>query len=270
MADVLNSLSLYFKLVAISIRSQMQYKASFLLMSFGNFLITFIEFIGVLVLFTRFGTLQGWELEEVAMFYGFINIGFALSQAFGRGFDQFQLQVIHGEFDRTLLRPRSTAYQVLAHDFELLRVGRLLQGVAIFIWGVANAAIAWNAAKVILLLVAVLGNVGVFTGLYVMQAAMCFWSTQSLEVMNSFTDGGVQSIQWPLPIFKRWFAMIFIFIIPLACVNYFPLVAILGKVDPMHFPVWFQWTAPLVGLLFFRLSLLVWEFGVRHYHSTGS
>jgi ABC-2 type transport system permease protein len=248
----------------------MQYRASFIMMTAGNFLVTFIEFIGIIVLFSRFGSLQGWRLEEVAMFYSLINMGFALSEAFGRGFDKFSLQVINAEFDRTLLRPRSTGLQVLAHDFQLMRVGRLLQGAAILIWASVNIGVAWNPAKVMLLFISVIGNIEVFTGLLVMQAAMCFWSTQSLEVMNSFTYGGVEAVQWPLPVFKRWFAALFVVVIPLACVNYFPLMAIMGKADPLNSPVWFQWLSPLAGLIFFYISLKVWKFGVRHYHSTGS
>jgi ABC-2 type transport system permease protein len=240
------------------------------MMLLGNFVVTFIEFIGIFVLFTRFGSIQGWRLEEVAMFYGIINVGYAVSEAFGRGFDHFQLQVIHGEFDRTLLRPRSTALQVLAHDFLLMRAGRLFQGLAILIWASINTGVTWNIAKVMLLLVSVGGNICIFTGLLILQATMCFWSTQSLEVMNSFTYGGVETVQWPLPIFKKWFAGIFVFIIPLACVNYFPALAILEKADPLNTPVWFQWFSPLIGLLFLWISLKVWKFGVRHYHSTGS
>lgn len=266
----MNSIHLYFRLIGITIRSQMQYRASFLLMTFGNFIVTFIEFVGILVLFSRFGSLHGWRLEEAAVFYGMINCGYALSEAFGRGFDKFDLQVIHGEFDRTLLRPRSTGLQVLAHDFELLRAGRLLQGLVILIWGFVQIGVAWNPAKIVLLGVSILGNVGIFTGLMVIQATMCFWSTQGLELMNSFTSGGVEAVQWPLPIYQKWFAAFFIVIVPLACVNYFPVLAVLEKADPLNSPVCFQWIAPLVGMVFFGLSFLIWKFGVRHYNSTGS
>ena len=86
------------------------------------------------MLFSRFGSLRGWQLGEVALFYGVINISYALSEALGRGFDMFSFQVISGEFDRTLLRPRSTELQVLAHDFQLMRSGRLFQGLAVTVW----------------------------------------------------------------------------------------------------------------------------------------
>jgi ABC-2 type transport system permease protein len=248
----------------------MQYRLSFILMLLGNFLGSFIDFIGIWVLFSRFGSLKGWELSEIAFFYGVINLAFGFAEGFGRGFDMFYLQVINAEFDRTLLRPRGTVLQVLAHDFQLRLAGRMVQGLIILVWASLNLGIDWNIAKMGLLFFSVLGGVMVFTGLMIMQAAMCFWSTQSLEIVNSFTYGGVETTQWPLPIYNRWFAKIFIFIIPLACVNYFPAVAIMGKTDVLNSPSWFQWISPLAGFIFMAAALWLWQFGVRHYRSTGS
>jgi ABC-2 type transport system permease protein len=266
----MGSLKLYLKYVRISIQSQLQYRVSFMLLVLGNFLVSFIEFFGIWVLLSRFGSLKGWHLAEIAFFYGLINVAFAISEGFGRGFDIFHLQVINAEFDRVLLRPRGTAFQILAHDFQLLRAGRLLQGLAILIWASVNLRLDWNLAKLSLLVFAVLGGVMVFTGLMVIQAAICFWSTQSLEIMNSFTNGGVEATQWPLPIFNRWFAKIFIFVIPLSCVNYFPALAIMGKPDALNSPLWFQWISPLAGFVFMAVAIWFWQFGVRHYRSTGS
>ena len=263
-------ISLYFKFISMSLRSQMEYKASFIMMTLGSFIVGCMEFLTILVLFSRFDSIVGWRLEEVAMFYGLINVSFSLSEAFDRGFDIFAQQVISGDFDRALLRPRTTEFQVLAHDFLLFRFGRLLQGLAVMIWASMNIGVAWNVAKTILLVFSVLGGVAVFTGLIIIQATMCFWSTQSLEIMNSFTYGGVEATQWPLPIFKRWFAGFFVFVIPIACVSYFPLLAIIEKPDVFQSPLWFQWISPFTGFVFLLISLVVWRFGVRHYHSTGS
>jgi len=269
-ANPTDSVRLYFRLVSISIRGQMQYRASFLLYSIGTLLFGFFEFATILVLFGRFGSLRGWQLGEVGLFYGVVNTSYAIADSIGRGFDTFSLQVVSGEFDRTLLRPRSTELQVLAHDLPLYRVGRLLQALAIMVWAALNAGIVWNPAKGALVALAVAGGVAIFNGLVVLQATMCFWSTQSLEVMNSFTSGGVETLQWPLPIFNRWFARLFIFVIPLACVSYFPMLVVLDKPDAFSFPTWFHVVSPLAGFIFLGMCLLVWKVGVRHYRSTGS
>jgi len=51
-------------------------------------------------------------LPEVAVLYGMVTTGFALAEAFGRGFDVFASYVKSGDFDRFLLRPRRIALQV--------------------------------------------------------------------------------------------------------------------------------------------------------------
>jgi len=107
-------------------------------MTLGNLLISGAEFLGIAALFARFGTLQGWSLAEVAFLYGVLNVAFAIAEAASRGFDLFGDMVKSGEFDRLLLRPRSTAFQIAAQVFQLMRVGRLLQGLAVFLWSVSQ------------------------------------------------------------------------------------------------------------------------------------
>ena len=74
-----DSLRLYVRYIAISVRAQLQYRASTVMILLGNLLVTGIEFLGMWALFDRFGTLKGWRLEEVALLYGMAAlIGFLL------------------------------------------------------------------------------------------------------------------------------------------------------------------------------------------------
>ncbi len=93
--------------------------------------------------------------------------------------------------------------------------------------------IAWSVAKVSLLLAAVGGGVCLFFGLIVLQATMCFWTVETLEIWSTVTYGGVETAQYPMSIYKSWFRQFFIYVVPLACVAYFPVVAVLGKRDPL-------------------------------------
>src|SRR6476620_10423956 len=107
-----DAVQLYLRYLAISVRAQLQYRANFILQSSGQLLITFIEFLGIWSMFSRFGNLRGWKLPEVAMMYGMISISFAIADALSRGFDWFGNLVRSGDFDRVLLRPRSTILQI--------------------------------------------------------------------------------------------------------------------------------------------------------------
>lgn len=261
---------LYWQYALISLRGQMQYRASFLMWSVGQFLAVGIEFLGIVALFDRFGSLKGWTLAEVSLLYGIANVAFALAESFGRGFDMFSGMVRNGDFDRLLLRPRSTALQVAGQDFQFLRFGRLLTGMTALIWATSQIGITWTGAKVLLLIATILGGASVFYALFVLQATLCFWTVESLEIMNTVTYGGTETAQYPMTIYRPWFRRFFTFVVPLACMNYIPASALLDRGAALGVPAWLPWVAPLVGVMFLLISLQVWKFGERRYRSTGS
>jgi ABC-2 type transport system permease protein len=261
---------MYLRYIDVSMRSQMQYRASFVMLTLGHLAITGIEFIGILVLFDRFDSLKGWRLPEVAFMYGLVNIAFAIADGAARGFDTFGMMVKSGDFDRLLVRPRSTALQLAGKELTLRRVGRLAQGLVVLIWASVALDLDWTAAKVALAMGAVAGGAALFFGLVVLQATMAFWTTETLEIMNTVTYGGVETTQYPVAIYRSWFRSIFVYVIPLATVSYFPTLAILGRPDPLGSSVVFQYLSPMIGLGFLIACLQVWKFGVRHYTSTGS
>ena len=266
----MNDLRLYLRYLGISIRGQLEYRASFILHAIGQFAVTAIEFVGIWALFDRFGNIRGWSLAEAAVFYGMISVTWALADALGRGFDMFGNMVKAGDFDRLLLRPRSTVLQLMGTEFTLRRFGRLLQGVLVLGWAIPSLNASWSAADAALLLMAMTGGVCLFLGLVILQATSAFWTTESLEVWNAFTYGGVTMSQYPIAIYRPWFRRVFTYVIPLACINYFPVVAVLGRPDPLGTPRILQWLAPLAGVVFLGISLQFWKIGVRHYRSTGS
>jgi ABC-2 type transport system permease protein len=267
----MSDLRLYFRYLGLSIRAQMEYRASFVMLAFGHFLATGIEVLGIWALFARFKSLAGWRLEEVALFYGLIGVAFAIAETVGRGFDVFDRMVKAGDFDRLMLRPRSTVLQVAAQELSLMRAGRFTQALIVLLWAANALNVQWSLARIGLALFAVLGGACLFYGLFVLQATLCFWTTESLELMNTVTYGGTETGQYPLSIYRPWFRKFFTYVVPLACISYFPVLAILGRDDPVvGSPEWFRWSAPLIGVLFLAACLQVWKVGVRHYRSTGS
>ena len=264
------ALRLYIRYASLSLRSQMQYRASFVMESIGQFGVIGVEFIGLLVLFSRFDTLEGWSLPEVAFLYSLVHLGFAFADTFSRGFDSFGVAIRLGDFDRLLLRPRSTALQLAGQEIVLRRLGRLVLALGVIGWATVALDVDWTAAKAVLAVGTVVCGAALFSGLMILHATLAFWTTETLEMTNIVTHGGVETTQFPLSIYRPWFRGIFTFVFPLGAVSYFPALAILGKQDPLGSPLWFQYAAPLIGFLFLLVCLRVWGFGVRRYMSTGS
>jgi ABC-2 type transport system permease protein len=261
---------LYLRYASVSLRSQLQYRASAIMQSIGAFAITAVEFVGILALFDRFGQVRGWVLPEIALFYGMVSISWALTDAIARGFEVFGQIIKAGDFDRVLLRPRSPVLQTLGYELTVRRIGRLAQGIGVLAYAIAAGDIDWSPARVALLAFATAGTMCVFLGLTVFQATSAFWTTETLEVWNAFTYGGVTMGQYPLAIYRDWFRKLFLFGIPIGCGTYLPGIAILGREDPLGTPVWLQWSSPLAGPVFLAIALLAFRVGIRHYRSTGS
>lgn len=239
-------------------------------MAAGHFITSFVEAVGIWVLFERFGMLGGWSLAQVAFLYGIINCAFPPAEALARGFDVFGTEFVKtGDFDRVLLRPRGTLLQIAGYDFQLQRVGRLLQGILILGWAISALDIDWNFGRVALLLFTIVSGVVFFYALFIFQATLSFWATESLEIMNTLTYGGTETAQYPMFIYREGFWRFFTFVIPLGCISYFPALAILDLPDPLGSTLLLQVMAPLAGYVFFAAALLAWRFGTRHYTSAG-
>jgi len=268
---VRDALRLYARMIGISVRAQMQYRVSFYLMSLGHFVTSGVEMLGVYALFDRFGGLTPWTLPQVAFFYGVVNVAFSFTDALARGFDLFGAMFIKtGNFDRVLLRPRSTVLQLAGHEFTLFRVGRLTQGLIVLVWASHALGLDWTAARIALLVLTLFATFFFFYGLVILGAVLSFWTTESLEIMNTLTYGGVETAQYPMSIYQRYFQRFFTFVVPLAMVTYFPILAILDIDDPLGSTRSMQMLAPLAGIAFFAMTLGVWQLGVRRYTSTGS
>ena len=267
----MNGLSLLGRYMSASLRAQMQYPMSAILIAVGQFVATIIDLVAIWVLFARFGAVDGWRFGDVAMFFGLISISFAIADFLSRGFDVLGTEFIKtGNFDRILLRPRTATLQLMGHNFRFNRAGRLAQGLVVTVIGTQSLGFHWTVSAIALALWTIAGGVALFVGLMVIQGALSFWTTESLEVMNLLTYGGVQAAQFPLGLYEKWFRNFLIFVVPIGCVAYFPVLAILGKPDPLGTPSWLLPFTPLAGFAFLALSFLAWRAGVAKYTSTGS
>ncbi len=265
-------LDLYWRLVSARIRSQMQYRLSFLADVLSTFLGTFVEFGAIAIFYLNFPSIGGWTLGEVALLYGMSAISFASAELLVSGFDSFPLVIRGGEFDRVLVRPLGAFFQVLASEFALRRLGRFSQGVVALLFALALTGVvrSWTAVHWIGLSLFALGGTLFFSGLFVIGATYSFWTVESLEIMNIVTYGGTEMTSYPMHIYQDWIRRFFTFIIPMAFVNYYPALWLLGKPDPMGLPTWTAWLAPPACAAVFAASVAFWGFGIRHYTSTGS
>lgn len=262
----------YFRLIALQIRAQLQYRLAFVFDLSATAFITGVEFGSLALIFQRFDHIAGWTLAEVAFLYGLVTIAFGAMDMLFSGFDpgEFGQKVRRGSFDQLLLRPLNIIVQVLGSSFVLRRLGKIIQGLVIFGLALAWLDIQWTPLKLVYLPIVLASLISFFGGLFILGSTLTFWTVESVEVVNVFTYGGSEMMSYPMHIYQDWLRRFFTFVIPAIFLNYYPALYFLDKTDPFNLPSFAPFLAPLAGLGVFGVALLFWRFGMRHYQSTGS
>lgn len=263
--------SLYLRLIGARIRGQMQYKVAFWVDLLGFLTTSGLEFMVILIVFTRFDSIAGWSIYEISLLYALTQIAFSFAEMVMRGFDApFETMMQRGSFDGVLIRPLDSFIQVMSSEFQLRRLGRTAQAVAVLIFALSNLSIAWSLANIVLFVLTIISGTIIYGAIMVIGATVCFWTIKTPEVINAFTHGGNQMTGYPLSIYNEWMRRIFLMVIPTAFTNYPTALVLLNRSDPHGLPAQIAWAAPIVALLFFGVARLFWEYGVNSYQSTGS
>ncbi len=197
---------------------------------------------------------------------GIAVFGHTLTEIFLQGLNHFYNNIKTGILDQMMVRPRGLLFQVICSEFQINKIGRLLEAIFLIVYGVTHVNVDWTLYKVIVFFIILLGVNILFAGLLVLKAAFCFWTVDGMELMNILQEGGRDLSSYPISIYREWFAKFFTYVVPFGMVNYFPLVYLLGKDDV---PFWYGLT-PLTTFIFFGAMLLVWKKGIKAYKSTGS
>ncbi|ANB06641.1 transporter [Streptomyces ambofaciens] len=260
----------YGLIVMMWVRSTMAYRTSFVLTAFGNFAITALDFVAILLMFSRVDALGGWSLSEVALLYGLSGVSFGLADLAIGSMERLGRRVRDGTLDTLLVRPAPVLAQVAADRFGLRRLGRVVQGLLVLGYALTVVDVDWSVAKVLLMPVMLLSGAGIFCAVFVAAAAFQFVAQDASEVSNAFTYGGTTMLQYPPTVFALDLVRGVTFVVPLAFVNWLPACYVLGRPYPLDLPRWVAFVPPLVAVACCALAGLAWRAGLRSYRSTGS
>lgn len=270
MAEAVEALRSYWLLAAMWVRATMTYRASFLMMTASQFLITFIDFAALLVMFSNIDALGGFGLPEIALLYGVSCLALGVADLLAGNCERLGRKVRDGSFDTMLIRPVPALVQVATDAFSLRRLGRIAQSVLVLGWAVTAVSVSWSVAAVGMLAISVISGTAIFSAVFVLGGAFQFWAQDSAEVANAFTYGGNYLTQYPLTIYPGAVVKAITFLVPIAFVNWYPVLFVLGRDVPGSLPQALRFASPVVALVMVAIAGLVWRAGVRQYRSTGS
>ena len=172
---------LYWNYFMMTLKSQMQYKISFLLTVLGQFLTAFTSFWGIKFIFARINGIDDFSYGQVLLCFSMIMLSFSIGEMIGGGLAVFPNLLREGGFDRILVRPRSVTLQLIVPNMDFSRLGLLVQAVIVLCIAVPVSGIEWTVGKaVVFSLMIVCGSV-IFFCLFLMIASVAFFTIGSLE-----------------------------------------------------------------------------------------
>lgn len=261
-----NALNLYTKYIKINFKANFQYKG-WPLRLLQVIIVVITDPLGLIFMFSRFGSVGEWTVERIIMIYALAVTGFGLAECFCRGFDVFPWRMVrNGELDRVMLRPRTLFTQIIGSYFHIHRLSRVAGGIFAVCWCIVKQNIELGALDVLMLVLALLGGFLTYSGVFVFSSGLSFFTVQGTDWIYIFTNASYQVTQIPMNHMPRILRNVFTFFMPMFVISYYPASAVCGWGEAY----WKGLLAFPAGFVFLMVSILVWRFGVSKYKSTGS
>jgi len=245
---------------------RLAYKADFFIAFFSSMAATVLGFGFVLVLFTKIPRLQGWSFDEILFLYAFSLIPLGFFNVVSWNLYEFgDIYIIQGRFDRLLLRPVNTLFQVLFEKFRIESLQEVVTGLLVLSLASARLGHHWTTSDFLWFPLMILSGAAIYLAVFLILTAVSFWFEDRVgivpPVFNMLTFG-----RYPLTIYNVFIQFLLSWIIPFGFASFYPTTHFLSRTE---FSVYF-YLVPAVAASFFALACLVWSRGVRNYSSTGS
>jgi len=245
---------------------RLAYKADFFIAFFSSMSATLLAFGFVLVLFSKVPQLQGWSFYEILFLYAFSLVPLGFFNVVSWNLYEFgDIYVIQGRFDRILLRPVDTLFQVLFEKFRIESLQEVVTGLLVIGICVERLHLTWHLADYLWFALMVACGALIYLSVFLILTAVSFWFEDRVGIVPPVFNMLTFS-RYPLTIYNVFIQFMLSWIIPFGFASFYPTTHFLGR---QTFATFFH-LVPVVAAGFFALAVVVWNKGVANYSSTGS
>ena len=265
----MDSVRISFAFAGAALRAEVQYRLNLLVGIGVGLAFQITGFLFIWVVLSRFHSLGGWSLGDIAFLYGLRLTAHGLWLIPLNRLVELDEEVRQGRFDVYLVRPLNPLLQFTTIRFRINVLGDVVGGVVLFAAATRLVGIDWSPPAVGYLALALIGGAALEGSLQLACSAMAFrWlDTWGLRLMldDVFSNFG----NYPLHIFGGVSQWLLTFVLPLAFVAYLPATVLLHRTAELSIHPLFAYLAPLVGAACFIAACCFWMRQMRNYQSSG-
>lgn len=210
--------------------------------------------------------LKGWNREQVLFIYGYALMASSIFGLFAPNLYRFgERYIVEGQFDRVLLRPLNSLFQVLFESFNLDTIGTFALGVTLFFYNASRLQMHLGVLDLAWLVVSALSGAVILISVFAALSSVAFHFEDRLGLAPPMVNLMAFS-RYPLPIYNRFVQGLLSFVIPFAFVSFYPATHFFGMAEYRAF----CYSSPLVAVICVAVAGVLWRFGISRYSSTGN
>lgn len=250
--------------------TMLEYRANFIMWFVFSIVYHGVALAALFVTMQQFPSMNGWNFRDMFFLYALWMCGHEMHNVLFFNVIMVPEYVREGRFDRFLVRPLDSLFQVLTVPQQISPDGFVLACVTL---GIAtwSAHVRVDALFLIFVPLITIGGALIDLGISLVVATISFWfirvDTLRWVVMSLEQD----FTRYPISIYTRGVRIVLAFVFPFAFMNYFPATYFLQKADiGLNLNPAVGLLTPLIGLVWFGAAYSFWRIGMRHYQGTGS
>ena len=245
---------------------RLAYKGDFFVSIVTTLIATAFGVAVVFLLFHRLPEIAGWKFHEILFLYGFGLIPLSFFNVVSINLYYFsEAYIVEGKFDRILLRPVHSLFQVMSEQFRLESLSDAVVGVGIVTYTARELGITYGPLDWAFLVFAAVCGVAIYLSVFLLLTSVSFWVEDRVGIIppifNMLAFG-----RYPLNIYSPFIQFLLSWIIPFGFASFYPSTILLGRVEYQSYFLYL----PVVTIVFMTASILLWNRGVANYSSTGS
>lgn len=225
MKQIRAELSFLRALMAVNLASAMEYRVSFISQIVGMFINNGIYFVFWIIFFNQFGTVRGYNTDEIFLLFAIVNLGYGLGFMFAGNTRQHMAYLIaQGRLDYYLVFPRNLLLHVIFSRMTVSTVGDIAFGLIAYTFTGRFTLVEIG----LYLLTAVLAAI-IFVGYAVISGSLAFYMGAAQYASQQMTNAILTFSLYPNALFSGAARLMLYTVIPAAFVGAVPVEIVRGQ-----------------------------------------
>lgn len=267
----MNEIRIAIQSLRMSVHTRMQYRVDSLVASVAVFVRESANIVVIYLALLRFDRINDWNVNEMLFLFSILFLTYAFVVSLFADLRDFSCMIREGRFDRLVVRPRGLLFQLILNNADIIAsVGHGTLGIVLFLVSANRVGITWNLPTILYYISAIIGGILIQGGMFIIFSSLSFYFVETNSIREIFYWNMRKFAGYPISIYNKLIQFLMIYIIPFAFVNYFPAQFLLRKPDMTHYPEYYMYLAPLIGVVVYLIAYGFWRISVKRYKSTGN